>query len=197
MSLLIVIPFNASQAESAEKLCDFIYFISGKQQQGHCLLVASSDVHDEMKLKVKLAAEVAFENVNLAVTRANPFSETVKLVSQNYKSPWLWLEPDCVPLKVGWIGALQEAYDNQPKKYMGAYYKNEAGQLFMARPAVYPAYAESDHGDISDVTTYSTKCRLIQIGKYEGVTKLRPDAVLFCSDKTNALINDLKMLKGQ
>jgi len=196
MSLLIVIPFNASQAESAEKLCDFIYFISGKQQQGHCLLVASSDVHDEMKLKVKLAAEVAFENVNLAVTRANPFSETVKLVSQNYKSPWLWLEPDCVPLKKDWLDQLEAAYDVQAKKYMGAYYKNDSGQVFLARQSVYPANAGSDRGDDSDVATYSTKCRLIQIGKYEGVTKLRPDAVLFCSDKTGALINDLRMLKG-
>lgn len=195
MSLLIVIPFNSEQAEQAEKLCDFCYFIQGKVQGGHCLLIADKGVHDEMKLKVKLSAEVAFENVNIAVTGGNLFSEASKLISQNYKSPWLWMETDCIPLKVGWISALQDAYNSQPKKYMGAFYKNEALQMFLGRNSIYPAEERSSAIE-SDVTSYATKTKLIQLGKYDGIPKIRPDAVLFCSDKTGALMNDLKMLKG-
>lgn len=195
MSLLIVIPFDASQAESAERLCDFIYYLSGKSPSGSCLLIAAHDTHPEMRIKVRLAAEVAFENVNLQAVNGVPFEDAAKIIAVNYKSPWLWLEPDCVPLKQGWMDDISKAYDNQPKKFMGAYCKNGDNSMFMARQAVYPA--QIDSARTGDPTIYSTKCRLIQIGKYEGVEKLRPDAVIFCSDKTGALISDLKTLKGQ
>ena len=35
---------------------------------------------------------------------------------------WLWLEPDCVPLKPGWLDALNQAYLDSRKPFMAAHY---------------------------------------------------------------------------
>jgi hypothetical protein len=195
MNILIVIPFTAEQAEQAERLCDYIYHLADRNQGKSCLLIPAADVHPEMRLKVRLAAEVAFEQVNLYATKGATIDEAAKYVASNYKSPWLWLEPDCVPLEKGWSFELAQAYDSQPKKFMGAYCKNGDSSMYLARQSVYPAQIESAR--TGDIEVYSTKCRLIQIGKYDGMDKIRPDAVLFCSDPTGKLMADLQKLKGK
>ncbi len=187
--MLIVTPFNSENAEMAEHLMDWIYFLSGKAQSGSCLLMAADDVHPENVLKVRLAAEVAFQFVEVGIAnKDNLFLTAISKVNDNFKEPWLWLEPDCVPLTPDWQNRLSGFYDAQPKKCIGSHLVDkETGKQWLGRQSVYPC-----NGFPPDVFTASTKCRLIQQGIYTKRDDVREDAVLFCSDKTGDLIHALR-----
>jgi hypothetical protein len=187
--VIIVIPYTAEQAEAAESLCDWVYALSGKKQSGSCLLISTDDTHPEFQLKVRLAAEVAFEFVDSATAnKDNLFKTAVSRIADNYKEPWLWLEPDCVPLKPDWREQLSAFYDSQPRKCAGAHLTvKESGKLWLGRQSIYPATNFPPDPFIA-----STKCRLIQQGVYTKREDVRPDAVLFCSDKTGELITTLR-----
>src|ERR1035437_8682977 len=124
--ILIVIPFCKGDGAMAEKLCDWIFFLNNKESRGYCLLVMSSDVHAEMATKVQLAAEVAFESVSMiqqttgSATKSEgtnrSFLHAATFVNANFKWPFLFLEPDCVPLQSHWLESLSEAYRSQPKR---------------------------------------------------------------------------------
>ncbi len=186
--MLVAISFNADSASQAEKLCDFIYFLSGKVQSGSCLLVCSNETHPEHRLKVQLAAEVAFENVDL-ITGQNSITAAAEKVKNSYKGEWLYLESDCVPLVKDWREKLKLAYDSQPKKILGSHLKvPESGDIFLGKFSIYP----NDFNEASDKITASTKTKLIQYGLYSKREDVRKDAVLFCSDKSGDLIKVLR-----
>ncbi len=193
MPLLIVIPFTKETASQAEKLCDFIFWLSGKASSGHCLLVATDGVHEEWKLKTRLAAEVAFETVDLVDIKTDDgfLASIASIVAKRYKSPWLMLDPECVPLKCGWIERLNEFYQSQPKKYVGSHVKT-GEVILLGRNSIYPINAIDDFNDKVDLVAASTKCRIIQQGKYTALEEIRPDSVLFCSDKTGELMKAIR-----
>lgn len=215
--LLIVVPFHASDAPLAERLVDWIYELENRRQHGHCLLVSAHNVHDEMRLKMKLAAEVAFESSDLVVLGKesrtptegtnNLFQETAKFVSQHYRWSWLWLEPDCVPLRTGWREQLLLAYNAQPRRFMGPHlrFSQKTGdKLTLGRIAVYPTDAVTDlapycgsiipfnqiAGDV--IVPRSTKSRLIQETRWQPGAEVRSDAVLLHSDKSGLLIQQFR-----
>jgi hypothetical protein len=223
-SLLIVIPLTTDDAWRAEALCDWIYQVGGKRAEGHCLLAPSSDVHGELKTKVRLAAEMAFVGVETfdvqpcggesKADRVNGlFRQVASHISGAYRFPFLWLEPDCVPLRKGWIKALADAYANQPKRYMGSHLalqpKDSSGKhTILARTSIYPATAIRDLDGycqsnvpferLAAPTTVprSSKTKLIQQIAFTEDTspeKVRDDAVLLHHDKTGALIEMLRV----
>ena len=154
MNLLFAIAFHAGDAPQTEKLLDFIYRQSGRITQGHVLLAAASDVHAEMRTRIKISAEMAFETVHelevrpLADAQAtknlklnSAFRQTAQHVADCFKWPFLWMEPDCVPTHANWRRLLWLAYQAQPKPYFGSRMKvlNEgrADTFFMARNGIY------------------------------------------------------------
>lgn len=228
-NLLIVIPACSDDAPVAERLLDWVYQLGGKQASGHVLLVFAHDIHAEMKLKVKISAELAFEFVtefqatkkwlpNNLPDRGEPktktelinnlWEQTANHIAHHYRWPWLWLEPDCVPLTPDWRSKLADAYANQPKKFMGSHMKRKVGDadhLFMARTAIYHAGAFNELNKFSGgappfewaseayAIPRSTKSRLFQQLAYEGdPSAVRADAVLLHSDKTGKLIEHLR-----
>jgi hypothetical protein len=158
-TLLIVIPFHAGDAAQAEYLCDYIYALHGHKPIGHALLVADDTVHEEMRAKVKIAAEVAFETVDLMVSppfdrigkpeRINRlFNFTAATIAAGYRLPWFWLEPDCVPLTKTWLVDLSMSYHSQPKRYLGAHLKTKTKDdkevILLSRIACYPPNAHAE-----------------------------------------------------
>jgi len=151
MKLLIAIPICANDAILAERHLDFIFRLNEKKAIGSCLLVFNSDVHQEMKLRIKVSAELAFVHVretvapklpdNLASNKFqqlnNMFRHTAAIAQKQCRWPWLWLEPDCVPVQPYWIEQLAETYDSQPAKYLGFIGKTSDGTKFMARLGIY------------------------------------------------------------
>lgn len=215
--LLVVIPFSANDGVMAEHLCDFIYLVNKRVQEGSCLLVVAGDVHEEMKHKVELAAQVAFEHVHTitAPKLVDPnknvmvnalFKLAAEYVGATYRLPWLWLEPDCVPLKYGWLEKLAEAYDEQPKRYAGPWKSvTTTGMIFLNRIAIYPPDAIADlasaftGGGQFSITAgpvvhpKSTKLKLIQeVAITDESTPVEAGTVLVHSDKQGVLMNTLR-----
>jgi hypothetical protein len=212
--ILVVIPFSVNDAILAEHLCDWIFLLNKRVQKGHALLVVAGDVHAEMRAKVELAAQVAFETVVVvsapAVVSQNKnvhvntlFRVAAETVARRFTLPWLWLEPDTVPLKAGWLKAITDAHYSQPKRYSGSWMK--ASELFLARVAVYP------HDAINDLEPYlndnsmfnmnagqviipaSTKTRLVQeVAIWEESTTINPEAVVLHRDKSAVLMTSLR-----
>jgi len=210
MKLLTVVPICKEDAARAELLLDIIYQIEGRKSSGYGLLVFEPNVHAEMRDKLIIAAQLAFESVDVhqiqKLVVASPdkgaavyamFSETARFVSQGYRCPWLWVEPDCMPLKPGWRDALAEAYDAQPRRYLSRWLKF-GEQTGIGRVGVYPVNINVDL-EIANVAQVpfaysvvnkSTKSELFQeavITSIEQAGKIRPDAVLLHSDKQGLL----------
>lgn len=207
MNLLLVTGYTTADWHRAEALFDWHRKLHNQMPTGHVLLAAASDAHAEIRTKLKIAAELAFESVHefqvpaLPATEppTNPkwhlFNETAMHIGRSVRWPWLWLEPDCVPLKEGWLTHLEIAYDDQPARYMGPHLKLDKSEVtVLPRVSVYPASAVNDLTAKRDLILMSTKTRLIQYGMFgdnDTLAKVREDAVLFHSCKTDALIDRL------
>lgn len=149
--VLVTLCFSANDAPLAEKLLDHCYKIHGKRQVGHILLVANPDAHQEMRQRIKITAELAFESVTETVAPTlikemasnkvrqmnNLFRHAAITVQSKFKWPWLYLEPDCTICQPDWITQFANAYDIQPRRYLGLVSKNASDKMIMARCGVY------------------------------------------------------------
>lgn len=216
-TILVVIPFCTNDAILAEHLCDFIFLVNRRVREGHCLLAIAGDVHDELSSKVRLAATVAFESVeivngpklvdpnkNIHINRV--IGTAAAHIAKSHRVPWLLLEPDAVPLVHGWLEDIAEAHYAQPKRYSGNWKKIiNPEQYFLNRIAVYPHDAQRDleipftgpkpfnmvAGEI--IVPKSTMNRYVDEASAvdENYTP-RAGAVLLHSDKNAVLINKLR-----
>jgi hypothetical protein len=211
-TILIVIPFCANDAILAEHLCDLIFLHNKRVKKGACLLVISQDCHPELWEKTKIAAEVAFETVdityvpNIATGNKNQhinkmFTVAAELVSSNYRCPWVWLEPDATPVQSDWIEKFESAYEGQVKRYLGPWLKNqENGEVYLGRIAVYPPDAIEDiKGFLNSPKVHniaagdtikqrSTKSYLVQeVAIVDENTKVSENAVVVHPDKNSIL----------
>lgn len=212
-------PFHAGDAVLAERLMDWCFQLNDKQKNpATILLCGSQDCHAELKTKVKIAAEVAFESViELDVALIpQPNNVTGKgqligrslmriatYVGRNSRWPYLLIEPDCVPLSKGWLEKISAAYDDQHRRYLGNYMRmttTDGDKRFMGRVAVYPLSALNDINTKYDTVPACTKTRLIQHMTFTGIEdteKIWPEAVLIHGDKTGALIEHLRGGAGE
>lgn len=211
--ILIVIPCHAGDCLRAEKLLDQIIALNRKKQSGHGLLVFAPDVPQENRDKLRITAEVAFKSVGtFGVLMPKDITEkrditahmvalTARHISKNFKSPWLWLEPDCLPLKSEWLISITLGYESQPLRYLAGHVKY-GDAVAMSKIAVYPNDAISDMEASASMNipfdfyavNMSMKSRLFQtvnITSEADSALLRPDAVLAHSDKAGVLIEKI------
>lgn len=212
MNLLTVLPTWSGDAPMAEMLLDWIFQLRDRKQSDSILIVCYGDTHEEMRLKLNIAAEVAYLNSEMIIAPeigstaksdriSHVFNFAADHIARNYRSPWLWLEPDSVPLKRGWLEDLSSGYQLQPKKHFGPHFQAADKHIFIGRTSVYsPELARASIpqfttavGDL--LTPSSTKTRLIQQIFYKPESdyeKIRPDAVLLHSDRSGQLIKTLR-----
>lgn len=192
--ILIVIPFYSGNSQQTEMLVDFIYQLNGKKSSGYALLVASNEVHAEPREKIKISASLAFESYEMiqlgkvvgdkdaqiaATSRA-----VLKYVEENYKVPFLWLEPDCTPVKKEWVAQLESTYEASPKRYLG---NNKM------RAKIYPNDATNDFGkSINNPAIDSGLIAEIVIESDKDIQKVPADAALCHSDKKQILLKSLR-----
>jgi len=214
MKTLITLPFCADNAAQAERLLDYIHH-STTGLHDAVLLASSADVHAEMRVRIKISAGLAFKRVYEMELRPmtdvqstkfiqinNTFRQTAEYIAINFTWPFLWLEPDCVPVYGGALIDLAKQYEEQPKGYFGTQMKilNEAKEerFFMARVGFYPnnAHAQIFTPDIQrgpfeiaagdSIHPRMTATKAIQqtsILTEADLSKVRPDALLVHGDK--------------
>lgn len=216
MKPLVVLPYYEQNAATAELLLSWVFRLNYKEKRGSILLLADHNVHPEVQWRLRVSAEEFFTHVEQVVQpKTGPGTKTFKInqsikhaaqyVQNNYRTPWLWLEPDCVPLTHDWLERLELAYNAQPKKYLAGHQIWNDKETSIARVAVYPHNAFNDLAKMCDtnlpferyggqgLVDKSTKTRLIQqLPEYTTLEEVRKDAVLIHRDKTGSLIRLLR-----
>jgi hypothetical protein len=70
------------------------------------------------------------------------FAAAARQVAECYRMPWLWFEPDAVPIKPGWLDGIAAAYWRCPKRFMGSLVpadnQPDMPPVHLAGCAVYP-----------------------------------------------------------
>ncbi len=220
MKLIPVLAACATDALQATRLLDLIALYRNKKPQGHILLAYAPGLHQEMQNQLKVAAEIGFETVDQFMVGPSPesakdkasglnnvFQKTAQHCGRTYRWNFLWLEPDCVPLKPSWLNDIAAAYDAQPKHYMSSYLTNpKDGNKCIGRVGVYPRHAATDLNTFfannmpfeiaagEPLRLRTTKTQLIQtlpILTIEDRAKVKPEAVLVHWDKAAILLRAL------
>lgn len=160
MKLLFALVVTNDDAASAEKFLDFVRTYSGKR--GHLLLAILSDVHDEMKARIRVSATLAFDvvhemtvnpladrNAPASAQSNNHFRQVARHVSESFHWPFLWLTSNCTPTSPQWRQRIVEQYENQPCLFFGNRMRwkpkgpDAKDVFFMARVGIYPPNTSS------------------------------------------------------
>ena len=153
MNLLIVIPFCARDLNLARNLLAWVDEL-GKLPENDCLLVEDAKLTAEQSKPIEQTASSIFKSVSIVRT---PFSLpdekwpiganwmweiAAKWIEAQNPSPWLWLEPDAVPMREGWLKELEVAVAASGKPFLGQIIKPKQPGLpekMLSGVAVYPA----------------------------------------------------------
>lgn len=138
------------------------------------------------------------------------------------KGPWMFCEPDAIPMRASWLDELEAEYARGAKPYMaalipgvdGEYQTHPTGNMILPADAAFneglmlPVYATFggttieiafDVACAKKVIPFMHETRLIQqifrgesFKTKEDLAKIRPDTVLFHNSKDGSLINLLR-----
>lgn len=151
----VVIPFHNGDAHLAVDLVKWIGQLGGI---GGGILVVVVDsatldehidaIHKECKLWgnnfIRYSTGLSYSGWPVG---SNKLFDVALGSGLDLKSPWLWLEPDAIPLKVGWLDAIRKEYAACGKRYMGNVYVCDNPNLpnrLMSGIGVYPADAKEE-----------------------------------------------------
>lgn len=166
--MIAVIPFHSADYRAVLDLLHWIQLLGGCPRQS-CLLVADADTQWGTALDILDLANKVFRSATI-ITNDRPvkgwvegsnslFLAAALHIEEGAKTneypkvgePWLWLEPDCVPLKSGWLDRIQFVYNQCTKPFMGQLYRfdnpppanGQAPFTLLSGIAVYPPDAWS------------------------------------------------------
>jgi hypothetical protein len=200
--------------------------------KGHSALFVFSSVitMPEIEQMIQLADQCRFDGVS-SIRQSVPdergwpqscntmFHVTVEYIESKGKQPFFWCEPDCIPLKQGWLSALQNEYAKARRPFIGAIFNHPYRHLNGC--AVYPpnirfynpimCVSQDKPFDTvrADLTLrYTHQTPLIHhewgdIGSntpwtfpdVDSLRRIRPEAVTFHRSKDRALIERLREVR--
>lgn len=146
--VLVVLPFCSKDRPSAINLLNWMAELDGQHTRHQLLLVAARAVPQEDHGLVVEAARQAF----LTITRVRTLQEDERpwpmapntmfkcaatFIAQQFKVPFWWNEPDCIPLCSGWLDDLEAEYQRAGKPFMGSVVHKPCTHLTGC--AIYPA----------------------------------------------------------
>lgn len=148
--MICVLGFAQTDANQAIDLLRFCKELGGSPNHD-ILLVADCATDYNLCLEAKKCAGEAFRSVTLITNScavrgwpqgANSLFAAASKYAHCVHEPFLFLEPDCTPLKPGWLDAIEAEYNAEPKKpFMGCVYKSDSPGLageFLSGISVYP-----------------------------------------------------------
>lgn len=155
-SLLLVIPYHKKDAILAKQLLNWMAELQPTGYMHPCMLACDSTVDREIQAEIFKLAKAQFISVDLLripvpldrqgwIPGANfMFEKVAQTIQECVKLPWLWCEPDCVPLREGWLDGLANMYAAQSKRFMGAWVDSKQAGLpsrYMEGCSIYDARA--------------------------------------------------------
>jgi hypothetical protein len=159
--LTVLLPYCTKDLTLARNLLLWIGELGGCPNHS-CLLGADSAIKQEDRDELKKLAQDVFGHASSVIVTVGQveqyqqacnrmFERLSFQLMQTTKWPFLWLEPDCVPLKKGWLDELADGYYSQPRRYFGPIIKSEGAvsapadiKQHLAAVSVYPVNAHSD-----------------------------------------------------
>lgn len=146
--MIVCLPFCPADADRALSLLEFIGQLGGCQEHD-CLLVADASVDWAKCMDILSEANRVFRVANIICT-ASPVvgwpqgANALWLVAAKHckeaGTDWLWLESDAIPLKRGWLVAINKM--RRGSRYFGCLYPyRERVMKVMSGVAVYPSDA--------------------------------------------------------
>src|SRR5512139_3351625 len=156
--LLVVIPYCNKDHALAAQLLRWMGELQPDGYKPHsCLLAADQECHPDVQRDIFKLAKPMFAHTEFLRIPVPPdnqgwipgsnfmFEQVSRTIFDCIKMPWLWCEPDCVPLRQGWLDALATAYADSPRRFMGCHVKqNDQPQMppvHLAGCAIYDAHA--------------------------------------------------------
>lgn len=145
--MLVVIPYHGKDLQRAIDLLCWMRELDGKQKLHRALLVGdygmATEEHDRVKAAAYDAFGTAFDcTMQNAELRGWPFGPNAMFQTacaynrKHIKEDFFWCEPDCIPLKKGWLDLLQAEYKQAGMPFMG--YLHNKPWLHITGCAVYP-----------------------------------------------------------
>lgn len=216
MQIIPTLAVSANDYPQAEALLDLIAAQRKKSPRGYILIVAAPDLHAEQTKKLQIAAKIGFAQVGLLPVgwkkdagkgKYEQVNHVMKSAAahiwRHYKEPFIWLEPDCVPVVSDWLEVIEDEYERQPKLYLGPIVADDKGKKFLGRVAVYPRDCSPDINSHCDgkapfeisagetLVHRASKSKLFQqlvVNDPADCDKVRSDAVLVHGDKRGILL---------
>jgi len=228
--MLVVLSVAPSEFDRAKQLLEWIRDLDGRMPK-HRLVILGTFYLDMKELtELQRVANQAFSEVTLVKQnvpaeggwprRGNAlFKATcdwIKATQSKAPAPWLWLECDCVPMRAGWLDALEQDYQSGGQAFMGTIYDMPFPHIngvmvyphdpiliarwMFANPMIAWDLAEAKtvmargyntpliHRSLKDPKTNTPHT----FPKAEDLAVVRPEAVLFHGCKDGSLINTLR-----
>tara|TARA_R110000868_G_scaffold64854_5_gene194625 strand:- start:1686 stop:2585 length:900 start_codon:yes stop_codon:yes gene_type:complete len=218
--MLTIIPVCRKDAGQALKLAGWIRELGGVMAHS-CVLAISKAAHEEgLSEPILEQLRLAFHKVDLYQVSdidepawpkgANhAFIRVCKDVIQNDPvKPFLWLEPDAIPLKATWLDQIEREYMACGKPFMGAFVDLPGTKKHMSGIAVYrqvdrfaPSYVLSHEFafDIVMADEVIPKAHFTSLIQHdwkpaegEIQSRVSTGAVVYHQDKTGVLIDALR-----
>ncbi len=129
--ILVVIPFYKGDYNQAKDLLEWINDL-GEVKNNSCLLLADIKMPIADINVLRDIAQKCFKDVAVTTTPHSlpnekwpigpnwMFQTACEYVYKNTANPFLWLEPDALPLKRGWLAEMEDEYNCCGKPFMGA-----------------------------------------------------------------------------
>lgn len=147
--MICVTAFCSKDVSLAKDLLEWIKLL-GACKNHDALLVSDASVQWYEALHCLNLAREIFKNAELISTdkplsgwpsSANAMFTVASQHLVGQGQPFFWLEPDCIPLRVGWLDEIEQEYKHSGKLYLGAFVRsNKAGLpgISLGGCAVYP-----------------------------------------------------------
>jgi hypothetical protein len=155
MNILLVLPFCARDSERAIKLLEWVIELGGCREND-CLLVRDVKAEGKPSAEIDRLARHAFASVRTTTktfTLADEswpigpnamFETAIRHIAEAPRA-FLWIEPDVVPTRPGWLKDIERSYARAGKPFMGQIVKtdgmNGVPPEMMSGVAVYPGTA--------------------------------------------------------
>ena len=175
--ITVVVPFCRKDRKQAIDLLNWCRELDGKQANT-CLLVADCGKIDDKDYKywsseiyeVHQAARESFATVKTITTPYKLDDESWPIgpnwlfktacdeISRGKYGSWLWLEPDCVPMKRGWLEAIQTEYAQVGKPFMGTRVQQNNKTVNMGGCGIYPEKASDTYKNMNMSIPWDVQC---------------------------------------